>query len=435
MFSDRSQFRPLPSIRVWLQSTSLLAVVAGYSLLFLVGGSIRRDARLRDHQRLADALIAELRVEPATEAKLSLPGVQLFLLNAGVPFSPRFEAGADQNAWLVSRQWSSGVGRYPLVEVRQNLTGQLQQDRTDQLLLIAAAGGSMLFTALLLRLVLRRGLNVPLNTLRDQLNALEADSLGEQSIQIKAQPKELQAIAESFNQLQARLSTAWQRERAFVDGVAHELRTPISVMSAQAQRLMQGTAPIDSKGVALQLIASEADRMGELVRVLLDFARSDSGRLQLELASVEPEALVLEAYERLLPLSPSRIRLAPPTSELLPWIKLDRQRLQQCFAALVDNALKFSAGPVTLSVGLAQGFVVFNVIDSGSGIPQQEREQVLERFVRGSSSVGTRGSGIGLAMVVLLIQSMKADLMIADAANGGADIQLRFRALDRPPGP
>jgi signal transduction histidine kinase len=312
------------------------------------------------------------------------------------------------------------------------VTADLQQDRIDQLLLVAAAGGSMLFTALLLRLVLRRGLIVPLNTLRDQLNALEADSLGEQSIELKAQPKELQPIADSFNQLQARLSTAWQRERAFVDGVAHELRTPISVMSAQAQRLMLDGPSVGSDAAALQLIASEADRMGALVRVLLDFARSDSGRLQLELASMDPEALVLEAYERLIALAPSRIHLAPPTSELLPLIHVDPQRLQQCFAALVDNALKFSTGPLTLSVELAQGCVVFHVIDSGPGIPQQEREQVLERFVRGSSSVGTRGSGIGLSTVVLLMQAMQAELVIADAANGGADMQLCFRAVDRP---
>ena len=122
---------------MWLQSTSLLAVVAGYSLLFLVGGSIRRDARLRQHQRLADALIAELRVEPVTDAKLSLPGVQLFALDSGVPFSPRLEAGADQSSWLVSRQWFSEADRYPLVEVRQNVSVDLQQDRIDQLLLVA----------------------------------------------------------------------------------------------------------------------------------------------------------------------------------------------------------------------------------------------------------------------------------------------------------
>ena len=410
-------------------------MVAGYSLLFLVGGTIRRDARFREHQRLAAALIAELRVEPATKAKLSLPGVQLFALDSGVPFSPRLEADGDQSSWLVSRQWFSEVDRFPLVEVRQNVTADLQQDRIDQLLLVAAAGGSMLFTALLLRLVLRRGLIVPLNTLRDQLNALEADSLAERSIEIKAQPKELQQIAESFNQLQARLSTAWQRERAFVDGVAHELRTPISLMSAQAQRLMQGGSPVGSDTAALRLMASEADRMGELVRVLLDFARSDSGRLQLEVASMDPEALVLEAYERFFPLAPTRIRLAAPTSELLPVIHVDRQRLQQCFAALVDNALKFSADPVLLSVGLAQGCVVFHVIDSGLGIPMQEREQVLERFFRGSSAVGTRGSGIGLPTVNLLMQAMGGELLISDAPGGGADMQLRFKPSDRPPAP
>ena len=418
---------------MWLQSTSLLAVVAGYSLLFLVGGSIRREARLREHQRLADALIAELTVDPPTKAKLSWPGIQLFALNSGKPFSPRLEAGADQNAWLVSRQWASGVGRYPLVEVRQNVSADLQQERTDQLLLIAAAGGSMLFTAWLLRFVLRRGLIVPLNNLSNQLNALEADTLGDRSIELKAQPKELQPIAESFNQLRARLSMSWQRERAFVDGVAHELRTPISVMSAQAQRLLQGVSTSTSEA-AVELMASEADRMGELVRVLLDFARSDSGRLLVERASMEPEALVLEAFERLIPLAPSRIRLAPPTSELLPLIHVDPQRLQQCFAALVDNALKFSTAAVTLSVELAQASVVFHVIDSGPGIPKQERESVLERFARGSSSIGTRGSGIGLATVVLLMQAMQADLLIADAPGGGADMQLRFRALDRPPG-
>ena len=410
-------------------------MVAGYSLLLLVGSSIRRDARLREHQRLADALVAELRFEPSPAEKLSFPGFQLFALNSGLPFPPRLEAGSDQSSWLVSRQRFSEADRYPLVEVRQNVTADLQQDRIDQLLLVAAAGGSMLFTALLLRLVLRRGLIVPLNTLRDQLNALEADSLGEQSIELEAQPKELQPIADSFNQLQARLSTAWQRERAFVDGVAHELRPPISVVSAQAHRLMQVGPSVGSEAAALQLIASEADRMGELVRVLLDFARSDSGRLRVELASVEPEALALEAYERLLPLAPTRIRLAAPTSELLPLINVDGQRLQQCFAALVDNALKFSFDPVTLSVEFAQGCVVFHVIDSGPGIAMQERESVLERFARGSSAIGTRGSGIGLATVNLLIDAMQGELLIADAADGGADMQLRFMALDPPPGP
>ena len=60
---------------------------------------------------------------------------------------------------------------------------------------------------------------------------------------------------------------------------------------------------------------------------------------------------------------------------------------------------------------------------------------VLERFARGSSSIGTRGSGIGLATVTLLMQAMEGDLLIADAPGGGADMQLHFKASDHPPSP
>jgi signal transduction histidine kinase len=120
---------------------------------------------------------------------------------------------------------------------------------------------------------------------------------------------------------------------------------------------------------------------------------------------------------------------------LLPLINVDGQRLQQCFAALVDNALKFSTAAVTLSVELAHGCVVFHVIDSGPGIPMEEREEVLERFSRGSSSIGTRGSGIGLATANLLMDAMQGALLIADAPGGGADLQLRFKLSARPPGP
>ena len=284
--------------------------------------------------------------------------------------------------------------------------------------------------ALVVGLVLTRQITRPVQAL---MSGARHVARGELSFRVKVKSRdEIGELADSFNTMASSLEKGEQSRRQLAADIAHELRTPISVMSAQAQRLMLDGPSVGSDAAALQLIASEADRMGALVRVLLDFARSDSGRLQLELASMDPEALVLEAYERLIALAPSRIHLAPPTSESLPLIHVDPQRLQQCFAALVDNALKFSTGPLTLSVELAQGCVVFHVTDSGPGIPQQEREQVLERFVRGSSSVGIRGSGIGLATVVLLMQAMQAELVIADAANGGADMQLCFRAVDRP---
>jgi signal transduction histidine kinase len=273
--------------------------------------------------------------------------------------------------------------------------------------------------------VLWRGLITPLDSLSDELSFLGADSLGQRTLDPDGQSQELQPIVEAFNQLQIRLAEAWQRERRFIDGVAHEFRTPITVISGHAQSLKAELPEASSAKVAL--IAAEAERLGELVTVMLDLARSDAGRLNLELQPVDPELVVLDAYERLQALAPNRLRLAPSIDAEIPRITADAERLQQCLAALVDNALRYSSGAVQLAVSALDDSVTLHVRDQGPGIPEGERAQVFERFVRGSTSIGTRGSGIGLATVKLLMEAMQGELRIGDAPGGGADLQVRFR--------
>ena len=125
----------------------------------------------------------------------------------------------------------------------------------------------------------------------------------------------------------------------------------------------------------------------------------------------------------------------PPTQQLLPQIQVDSERVHQCLAALVDNALKYSSKSVTLACDVSQNRVMLHVRDAGPGIPPHERDAVLERFARGSSAIGTRGSGIGLATVSMLMQATNGELVIADQPGGGVDIQLRFRLLSPQPSP
>ncbi|MAV11505.1 MAG: two-component sensor histidine kinase, partial [Synechococcus sp. MED850] len=204
-------------------------------------------------------------------------------------------------------------------------------------------------------------------------------------------------------------------------------------ISSHAQSLQSCSG--GASGRVVGLIAAEAERMGALISVMLDFARGDSGRLGLALEPMDPEALLLEAFERLLPLDPSRLLLAPALRDPLAWIEIDRERVQQCLAALVDNALKYATGPVELALSQSPSSVVLHVLDRGSGIPELERAAVVQRFARGSTAVGTRGSGIGLATVTLLMEAMHGQLVIAEAPGGGADMQLRFSASNRPPAP
>ena len=121
---------------------------------------------------------------------------------------------------------------------------------------------------------------VPLDQLDQQLQRLEADNLGEHLLDPSAQPEELRSIAIAFNNLQQRLAAAWKRERAFVDGVAHELRTPITVISGHAQRLQRQSLP-ESAQRSADRVSAEALRMTRLLRVLRDLALIDAGRVQL----------------------------------------------------------------------------------------------------------------------------------------------------------
>jgi len=310
----------------------------------------------------------------------------------------------------------------------QNVTASVQQERLAFWLLAVAAGVSSLFTSGLLRLVLQRGLVQPLQEFTNHLSATQPSPLAWDQIPVAEQPEELQPVALAFNDLQQRLSVPWERQRSFVDGVAHELRTPITLISGHAQRLLRQPG-LEATAPSLQLIQQEALRMGSLVSNLLDLARIDSGRLQLRRRPILADEVIVQTYERLAVSSGWRLRLDTPAAELLVAMG-DPERLQECLAALIENALHYSPTPLPVSIAadLQGDFLVLHVCDQGPGVAAGEREAIFERFARGSASINSsnRGSGIGLAMVRLLMEAMGGSVQVAEVPGGGADFQLHL---------
>jgi two-component system, OmpR family, sensor kinase len=428
-------------LRLWLQSTSLLAVLAGYSLLLLFNQQLAGLHPNAAHRKLAEQLAAELssraserrQLQPLLEAAL-LPGWRLQLLQpwgsraSGPMAMPALESRGGQE-WLLSQvplALSDGSRAQLLVE--QNVTSSVQQERLAFWLLVVAAGLSSLFTSGLLRLVLRRGLVQPLQEFTTQLSATQAPPLASDQIPVSEQPEELQPIALAFNDLQQRLTVSWERQRSFVDGVAHELRTPITLISGHAQRLLRQPG-LEASAPSLRLIEQEAMRMGSLVSNLLDLARQDSGRLQLRRQPILADEAIVQAYERLVFSSGWRLHLDTPAAEL-PVAMGDPERLQECLAALIENALHYSPTPLPVSLAADQqgDSLVLHVRDQGPGVEAGEREAIFERFARGSASINSsnRGSGIGLAVVRLLMEAMGGSVQVAEAPGGGADFQLHL---------
>ena len=408
-------------------------MIAGYALLLGVNRSLNQAQRLDDHRQLVETLrTSGSALEQAQQSDAAF-GLVAELGSAGEAQAP-LQLQRRGRTWLESRTLLQTAGDVERTLVlRQDITESLQRQQQFQLLLIASAGSSLLLTALLLRVVLWRGLVLPLQQLNGQVNELKADTLAQVLLEPAEQPRELQPLALAFNDLQRRLADAWQQERSFVDGVAHELRTPISVISGHAQQLQQ-LAGFSGHG-PVALIAAEAARMGRLLQVLAELARSDSGRLQLVFQPHDPEDALLLAYERLSSLASDRLQLAMPALAALPSIQVDQDRLQQCLASLIDNALAYGEGVIELSAELIGGHVVLHVLDHGPGIPVQERDRVIQRFQRGTTATGSRGSGLGLALVQQLVALMDGVLRIADAEGGGADLQLWFKASGLPPAP
>jgi two-component system, OmpR family, sensor kinase len=424
-------------LRLWLQSTSLLAVLAGYSLLLLLNQGVAGLQRRLAHEQLVGELVAELQSWTTSSKELEqllsqplLPGLQLRLLR-GVPpakTAPDLEQ-RNGDGWLTSAQsLKLGDGPTYTLQVEQNVTASVQQEWLALWLLVVAAGVSSLFTSGLLRLVLQRGLVQPLQEFTAQLAATQAPPLPSDQIPVAEQPEELQPIAEAFNDLQERLRVSWERQRSFVDGVAHELRTPITLISGHAQRLVRQPG-LEATAPSLRLIQQEALRMGNLVSDLLDLARQDSGRLQLRCRPILADEALVQAYERLAPSSGWRLHLDTPAAEL-PLALGDPDRLQQCLAALIENALHYSPAPrlVTLFADSRPEALVLHVRDQGPGVASHEREAIFERFSRGSAAINanSRGSGIGLAVVRLLMEAMGGSVQVADASGGGADFQLHL---------
>lgn len=425
----------LRSLRLWLQSSTLIAVLAGYGLLLAVGAGLLELERRQAHSQLVETLVASLGEGSAAEAEAALARYRPLGIAAWLEPPQAAQGlqrlGSGEQRWLQSSTPLKLTNGQPFnLVVRQNVSQSLERERRLLLLLLAAAGLASLFTAALLRPVLRLGLVAPIEALCQRLQAITAPPRGDAPLLPPAeQPSELQPIAAAFGALQRRLAAAWERERSFSDGAAHELRTPITLISGQAQSLLRAPLPEPQRST-VRAIAREAEHMGRLLRDLLDLSRQDAGRLQLLHQPLDPEALVLEAFDRLRPLAPTRLQLAPAGGGAPPpVVAADRERLLQCLSALVDNALAYSDGPVELAVNHSPAAVVWHVRDRGPGVPAEERSLIFERFVRGSAAAlapAHRGSGLGLALVRLLMQAMGGDAAVADREGGGADFQLRL---------
>lgn len=245
-------------------------------------------------------------------------------------------------------------------------------------------------------------------------------------------PSEVRPLVESFNRLLGRIDSAVGNERQLIADAAHELRTPMAAVQAQAQVALHSDDPQESRE-ALQRLIGAVERGTRLSQQLLDSARLEAGqgdrRELLDLA--EPVSLVTHEFESLARQEGQTIALSARPCQVLG----NMDELGILLHNLLDNALRYSGEGSRIEVCCAAdkqgGGAMLKVSDSGPGIPDlAEREHIFERFFRASGN-GQRGSGVGLSLVQRIAQSHGARLEVEAGIGGrGLGISVFFPPVD-----
>lgn len=268
----------------------------------------------------------------------------------------------------------------------------------------------------------------PLNRIANEVGARRVDSLEPVSTE-QPVPEETQPLVAALNALFARVKLALDNERRFTADAAHELRTPLAALKTQAQVALQASSDGERR-TALQAVLAGVDRATHLVAQLLTLARLDPEAQRNKPVTMTVVDLCDVARDTLADMAPRAIEKRIDLGLQEPCggrVYGNVDMLGIMLRNLVENALRYTpeGGRVEVVVNEAVQGPTLWVLDSGPGIPEEDRQKVFDRFYR---RLGTSepGSGLGLSIVKRILEIHGALPRLERSALGGLSFEVRF---------
>jgi len=221
--------------------------------------------------------------------------------------------------------------------------------------------------------------------------------------------------------------------------VMHEIKTPLMAINSAAELLSRPEVPQERHGQLIAMIKRESQRLSKMTRDFLDFARLESGRVQLEMAPVDLAEVVDEAMHISQAQAAERgiaieVHCAAdlPTETSSPTLLADRDRLKQVLLNLVSNATKYNEddGRITITAQCVQQEVHVSVADTGPGISPEDLAHLFERFYRIPGSERRDGSGLGLSVAQKIVQEHNGRVEVASTVGEGTTFTICLPLTD-----
>lgn len=301
---------------------------------------------------------------------------------------------------------------------RERIAEELIGDLLAPLLLLGGLLSMLVYAGI------KRGM-VPLTKLEKQLKERSAADLT--PLELTTAPTEVHMLVDAINRLLAAVRRNVSQEQRFINDAAHQLRTPLAGLINQTE-LALGESDVALLKARLHKVHAGAQRSAHLVNQLLALARSCS---ELPMAPVDLAHLAQDVARELSPRAVAmKVDLGYEGNEHA-WVQGSAVLLREAVSNLIDNALRYGVSrdagnepTVTVSVHQHQGQVLLEVEDNGPGLSEAQREQVFERFWRGSDLPG--GCGLGLAIVQEIARHHRGEAQVTPVAPHGLRVSLRL---------
>jgi len=241
---------------------------------------------------------------------------------------------------------------------------------------------------------------------------------------------DLEKLVLSFNEMANAVQTRIEREQRFASDVSHELRSPVTALTAAIEVLVSRRDEFTARNQqAIDIIKKQVERFDRTVIDLLELSRLDAGALTQEVERVQINDLVLRIMNRYgFGSIPLHSEISGSDGEIASddEIVLDRRRIERIVVNLLENARDHALGATRITLNIDDGVLTLGVHDAGPGVAVSERTNIFDRFARGTASRNSTGSGLGLAIVREHVRAMSGTVHVEDSSEGGSSFIVTF---------
>ncbi|MHB9129183.1 MAG: sensor histidine kinase, partial [Candidatus Humimicrobiaceae bacterium] len=249
-----------------------------------------------------------------------------------------------------------------------------------------------------------------------------------QRLKLNKTEDEVGRLATTFDEMLDKLENSIKKERQFASDASHELRTPISIITAQAEEVLTGKHEIEEYKEAIEMVRDEGKKMSHIISQLLMIYRSDEGRYKFHFEILNLNMIIEDIVNEFGDVAKDKGITVYFKAEEEIKIKADQTLLTRLFINIIDNAIKYTNrdGKINISLSKINNCSVIITEDTGIGISEKNIPYIFDRLYQVDKSREDRGTGLGLAIAKSIAELHKGEILVESKLNTGSKFIIKL---------